>query len=111
MALVDFTAKLHTATKRDYVARVVDNDKALCAEVAGRYDKDYWDGDRKYGFGGYRYDGRWRPVAEAMAKHYTSSPALRSSMSAAARAFSSTSSPRSCRGKVSGLTSELRPER
>ena len=52
MALVDFTAKLHTATKRDYVARVVDNDKALCADVAGRYDKDYWDGDRNYGFGG-----------------------------------------------------------
>ena len=74
MALVDFTAKLHTATKRDYVARVVEHDKAHCAEVAGRYDKDYWDGDRKYGFGGYRYDGRWRPVAEAMVKHYGLKP-------------------------------------
>jgi protein-L-isoaspartate(D-aspartate) O-methyltransferase len=77
MALIDFTTKLHAATKRDYVARVVENDKAHCAEVAIRYDKEYWDGDRKYGFGGMRYDGRWRPVAEAMVKHYKLKPDAR----------------------------------
>lgn len=70
MAYVDFVGRLHTATKRDYVQRVVEHDKAACAEVACRFDKDYWDGDRRYGFGGYRYDGRWRPVAEAMIAHY-----------------------------------------
>ena len=32
--------------------------------------EEYWDGDRKYGYGGYYYDGRWKPVAEAMVKHY-----------------------------------------
>jgi SAM-dependent methyltransferase len=67
---VDFTASLHNATKRDYVARVVDNDKAACAEIAGRFGEEYWDGDRRYGYGGYRYDGRWRPVADAIARHY-----------------------------------------
>ena len=70
MAYVDFIVKLHTGTKRDYLERVVQHNKAKCAEVAIQYGKDYWDGDRMYGFGGYRYDGRWRPVAEDMARHY-----------------------------------------
>ena len=70
MTRVDFTASLHNATKRDYVARVVENDKAACAEIASRFGEEYWDGDRRYGYGGYRYDGRWRPVAEAIAQHY-----------------------------------------
>ena len=70
MAYVDFVMKLHSSTKRDYVARVVNHDKAACAEVAIQYGKDYWDGERQYGYGGYRYDGRWRVVAEAMARHY-----------------------------------------
>jgi protein-L-isoaspartate(D-aspartate) O-methyltransferase len=70
MAYVDFVGILHTSTKRDYLERVVSHDKAASAEIAGRFDADYWDGDRRYGFGGYRYDGRWLPVAEAMAAHY-----------------------------------------
>ncbi len=70
MAYVDFVMKLHKKTSRDYLARVVEHDKAFCAEVAVQYGKDYWDGDRKYGYGGYTYDGRWRSVAEDMARHY-----------------------------------------
>ena len=70
MAYVDFFMKLHSGTSRDYVQRVIEHDKAECSEVAVKYGKDYWDGDRKYGYGGYRYDGRQRPVAEAMARHY-----------------------------------------
>lgn len=74
MAYVDFIMKLHNRTKRDYVARVVQDDKAACAEVAIQYGKDYWDGDRKYGYGGYKYDGRWRTVAEDMARYYQLKP-------------------------------------
>lgn len=74
MAYVDFVMKLHTATKRDYVQRVVEHDKAESAEVAIRFGKDYWDGERRYGYGGYRYDGRWRPVALDMARHYGLAP-------------------------------------
>jgi len=70
MAYVDFFMKLHQSTARDYVQRVVEYDKAECSEVATRYGRDYWDGDRKYGYGGYQYDGRQRPIAEAMANHY-----------------------------------------
>jgi SAM-dependent methyltransferase len=67
---IDFTQALHSSTPRDYVARVVEHDKAECAAVAQRFDHDYWDGDRRYGYGGYTYDGRWLPVAQAMASHY-----------------------------------------
>lgn len=77
MAYVDFVGRLHTATKRDYLQRVVEHDKAACAEVACRFGRDYWDGDRRYGFGGYRYDGRWRGVAEAMVAHYGLKPGAR----------------------------------
>jgi protein-L-isoaspartate(D-aspartate) O-methyltransferase len=74
MAYVDFFMSLHKSTPRDYVGRVTEHDKAECSEVAIQYGKDYWDGDRKYGYGGYRYDGRQRPVAEAMAEHYGLKP-------------------------------------
>jgi len=70
LAEIDFLSSLHTSTKRDYVQRVVDHDKAHCAEVARKWDADYWDGERQYGYGGYKYDGRWRSVAEEMAAHY-----------------------------------------
>ncbi len=70
MAYVDFIMKLHNSTKRDYVGRVTSHDKAECAEIAIRYDKDYWDGERHLGYGGYNYDGRWRPIAQDIAKHY-----------------------------------------
>jgi protein-L-isoaspartate(D-aspartate) O-methyltransferase len=70
MPYVDFISKLSNSIKRDYVARVVSHDKAKCSEIATQYGKDYWDGERQYGYGGYRYDGRWNSVARAMAKHY-----------------------------------------
>ena len=70
MAYVDFVSRVHTPTKRDYVSRVTAVDKSKAAEIALRFDKDYWDGDRDVGYGGYRYDGRWRAVADAMVEHY-----------------------------------------
>ena len=70
MAYIEFIQKLHSKTNRDYVQRVVEHDKAECAEVAIQYGKDYWDGDRRYGYGGYSYDGRWLPIAQEMAEHY-----------------------------------------
>ncbi len=38
--------------------------------LSWRLDKDYFDGSRKRGYGGYKYDGRWKPVAEDFIKHY-----------------------------------------
>jgi SAM-dependent methyltransferase len=70
MAFVDFISPLHKKTARDYLGRVNEFPKAEAAAIAKRFDRDYWDGDRKVGYGGMRYDGRWRVVAEAMAQHY-----------------------------------------
>lgn len=70
MTRIDFIQELHASTKRDYVGRVTEFDKAECAETAKRFDRDYWDGPRQFGYGGYRYDGRWRAVAEKMVAHY-----------------------------------------
>ena len=70
MAHIDFIQSLHSTTKRDYVGRVTEFDKAECSAVASRFGREYWDGERQYGYGGYSYDGRWLPIAEAMAKHY-----------------------------------------
>jgi len=70
MTQIDFIQKVNAATKRDYIGRVLEADKSEIATIAKRFDVDYWDGDRKTGYGGYKYDGRWRPIAEEMAKHY-----------------------------------------
>jgi ubiquinone/menaquinone biosynthesis C-methylase UbiE len=71
MKEINFMETHHKSTKRDYTERIVKYDKAHCAEVSSKFGKDYWDGDRKYGYGGYKYmDGYWKPVAEAMIKHY-----------------------------------------
>lgn len=74
MPYVDFLSSVHKSTKRDYVARVLEYPKAEAAKLAKKWDVEYWDGDRKTGYGGYRYDGRWRKVAEAMVKHYGVKP-------------------------------------
>jgi ubiquinone/menaquinone biosynthesis C-methylase UbiE len=74
MAYVDFLSAVHTSTPRNYVERVTQYDKAAIAEVSTQFGREYWDGERQYGYGGYRYDGRWRAVAEAMAKHYKLQP-------------------------------------
>jgi len=76
MALVDFISLVHKSTKRDYIARVTDAEfpKAKAAALAKQWDKDYWDGDRRTGYGGMKYDGRWRKVADAMIAHYGLKP-------------------------------------
>ena len=55
-------------TSRDIAARAA----AVPAqrEVASRFAREYFDGDRGQGYGGYRYDGRWVPVAERFRDHY-----------------------------------------
>lgn len=70
MAYIDFISPLHKKTSRDYLGRVNEFPKAEAAKVACRFDQEYWDGDRKFGYGGYRYDGRWRAVADLLVKHY-----------------------------------------
>jgi SAM-dependent methyltransferase len=77
MAYLDLVSPLHKKTVRDYLARVNEIPKAEAARLAKQWGRDYWDGDRKHGYGGMRYDGRWKPVAELLAKHYKLKPGQR----------------------------------
>ncbi|OUV61117.1 MAG: SAM-dependent methyltransferase [Cellvibrionales bacterium TMED122] len=62
--------KLHKSTKRNYLQRMV-NQKVLCMKKARKFEFDYWDGKRKYGYGGYKYiPGRWSGVAKKLIKKY-----------------------------------------
>ncbi len=67
--LRSFFTPLHKRTARKYIDRMVD-DKVTCMLKAKEYEFDYWDGDRRFGYGGYKYDGRWKPVAEQIIATY-----------------------------------------
>jgi len=67
--LLEIITPLHTKTKRDYIGRMVD-DKVACMKVARQYDRAFWDGDRRFGYGGYQYDGRWEVVAKKLIEIY-----------------------------------------
>ena len=68
--LLNIVTPLHQATKRDYLGRMTD-DKVTCMMKAKEYEYDYWDGDRRFGYGGYRFiEGRWKPVAQALIDIY-----------------------------------------
>lgn len=70
----EFVTPLHRATPRNYIERMCD-EKVTCMRKAKEYGQDYWDGDRRFGYGGYHYlPGRWKPVAEAMIKEYGLQP-------------------------------------
>lgn len=61
---------LHNSTNRDYVGRML-NEKVKCMKIARKFDFDYWDGDRSFGFGGYRYiPGRWSKMASELISLY-----------------------------------------
>ena len=38
--------------------------------ISREYGKQYFDGPREYGYGGYRYDGRWVPVAKDIVDNF-----------------------------------------
>ncbi len=48
------------------LARSTEENKA----ISRKFGFEYFDGDRKYGYGGYYYDGRWKAVAERMRDYY-----------------------------------------
>lgn len=67
--LLNIVTPLHKKTKRNYIGRMTDN-KIECMKIAKKYGQEYWDGDRRYGYGGYKYDGRWEAVARKLIETY-----------------------------------------
>jgi len=73
-------------TKRDPKARAAaktQEDRAL----AKQFGRDFFDGERRHGYGGYRYDGRWLPVARRMVEYYGLPPDARILDVGAAKGF------------------------
>ena len=63
----------HSSVPRDYLGRVNSEryPKYQAAELAKKWDFDYWDGDREINYGGYHFvPGLWKPLAESLVKHY-----------------------------------------
>ena len=60
-------------TKRNLQARAEAKDPEI-VRISREYGEMYFDGPRDYGYGGYRYDGRWVPVAHDMIAHFGLKP-------------------------------------
>ena len=70
MKILNLITKNHKKTKRKFIERMVDN-KIEAMRVARLYEYDYWDGKRRYGFGGYDYiQDYWTPVAKKLIKKF-----------------------------------------
>ena len=75
MAEIDLLRAL-PKPKRNIQKRAEAKDPKVIAE-AKKYGAMYWDGPREYGYGGYRYDGRWRPVARDIVAHFGLKPGMK----------------------------------
>ena len=74
MPEIDFLSVLHKSTKRNYLARVNDSEfpKPKAAKLAKKWSFDYWDGDRRINYGGYKYlEGRWEKFAKKLFEYYS----------------------------------------
>ena len=58
--------------KRNVKARLVNKEENRA--IAMKFGREYFDGPREQGYGGYRYDGRWIPIAEDIVKHFKLKP-------------------------------------
>lgn len=69
MAEVDLL-KNYPKPKRKIAARAATKTEKV-RRIARKFDKEYFDGDRLYGYGGFRYDPRfWEPVIPDFKDHY-----------------------------------------
>ncbi len=62
--------------KRNITARATAKTPEIIAK-SREYGFEYFDGPRDLGYGGYRYDGRWRSVARDMIAHFGLKPGMR----------------------------------
>ena len=69
--LKNYVTLNHKKTSRNYLERM-NNNKVECMIVSKKYDHDYWDGDRKYGYGGYKYIQGYNSIlAKKLIKDYS----------------------------------------
>ena len=69
--LLNFITSTHEKNKRNYLDRMINN-KIKSMKIARKFDKSFWDGNRRYGYGGYRYiKNYWKPLAKKLIKKYS----------------------------------------
>lgn len=70
MKEIKIFSDFHKKTKRNYIQRM-NNNKVYSMKIARKYGKDYWDGERRFGFGGYKYiPGLLLPMANKIIKKF-----------------------------------------
>lgn len=70
MKEIKIFTSFHKKTKRNYLERM-NNEKVFSMNVARKYGKDYWDGKRRYGYGGYSYiPNLLEPIAIKIIKNF-----------------------------------------
>lgn len=67
--LINLLRGLPKAKKRN-VAKRSDGKNPEVIAASREYGELYFDGPREYGYGGYRYDGRWVPIAKDIVSHF-----------------------------------------
>lgn len=58
--------------KRNVKARLGNKEENRC--IALQFGREYFDGTREQGYGGYKYDGRWQPIAEDIIRYFALKP-------------------------------------
>lgn len=64
--LLDSLPRVHRDLERRQSTKTPES-----VEISRLFDKEYFDGPREYGYGGYYYDGRWRSVAQRICDEYS----------------------------------------
>ena len=68
MGKVNLLGNYPSPKKKRYVS---ENLRTIKHRIVASYrSKEFYDGKRIYGMGGFRYDGRWKPIAEKICKKY-----------------------------------------
>jgi len=78
--------KRYPQSKRNIEKRT-EGQSAENIALSRQYGKDYFDGSRDIGYGGYSYDGRWVPIAEDIIQHFGLKPGDRVLDIGAAKGF------------------------
>src|SRR5437867_4705064 len=67
MGVLNLLAKLPTPKRSVQTRRTAKTPQII--EISRQLGELHFDGPREYGYGGYRYDGRWMPAAEDVVQH------------------------------------------
>lgn len=72
MAKVNLLKSIPKITRNVALRKEAKSDDLV--SISKKFGKEYFDGDREYGYGGYKYDGRWITVARDIIDHFGLKP-------------------------------------